>query len=105
MTLEELKAIEERAAKAAEGPWTWSKANDGRANVWAPDGVGLVPEDDADFIAHARTDVPALCAEIRRLKRVKQAAREYLSLSTHHDSDQGEFAYDALRDALDGKEP
>lgn len=39
-----------------------------------PDEVTVVPNDghariqDADFIAHARTDVPALVAEVRRLQ-------------------------------------
>ncbi len=39
--------------------------------------VSTAPEDygraDATFIAHARTDVPTLCAEVRRLRAAMAA--------------------------------
>ncbi len=34
-------------------------------------------DDDADFIAHARTDLPALVAEVERLRKVEAAARAW----------------------------
>lgn len=79
MTDDELKAIEERANAATPAPWTtfaWSK--------WAPDEVsvsgprltgyeGEVVPADAEFIAHARTDVPTLLAEVRRLREERRS--------------------------------
>jgi hypothetical protein len=85
MTDEELKAIDERASKATPGPWTRGMAQDGESY---PDGSGCAgdfyetgdietagesPQDicfsaqaaDATFIAHARTDIPALLATLR----------------------------------------
>jgi hypothetical protein len=80
----DLDAIEARAEAATEGPW-WPEGKViggwriyARDREQAPDftEVGSVREvfvgtgqhdADADFIAHARTDVPALLAEVRRL--------------------------------------
>ncbi len=74
MTDDELDAIEARANAATPGPWLPS------LDTWPPrrlDGsprlseithsLGMFPGDMA-FIAAARTDVPALIAEIRRLR-------------------------------------
>lgn len=54
MTDEELKAIEARANAATPGPWMKGVTYDHGRN--------------AEFIAASRTDVPALAAEVRRLK-------------------------------------
>jgi hypothetical protein len=63
MTEEQLKEIEERAARATPGPW------DGRIGVGGCDYiVKAETRQDATFIASARTDIPALCAEVRRLQ-------------------------------------
>lgn len=99
MTDEELDVIRQRAAKATRGPWLaddqvedWvapSKRHvgvyvrfyqwNGRLNhvsfvtarrVGHPNG-SLRPIADADFIAHAREDIPALLAEIARLKAAR----------------------------------
>lgn len=68
MNAEQLNAIKERAAKATPGPW-YSHA-DGTiflehtkeiADVWTDN-----DKSDAEFIAHAREDVPALVAEVER---------------------------------------
>lgn len=83
MTDAELKEISARADRALPGPWRlfdqWEPNNLARENVvlWddpqlaeGVDGwVCQVPGDpaDAEFIAHARTDVPLLVAEVRRL--------------------------------------
>jgi len=77
MTDEELQAIEQRAEAASQGPWTLFGA--GNACVYADSEGSIVascglcvgrPRDgrNAEFIAHARADVPALLGEIRRLR-------------------------------------
>lgn len=89
MTEEELKVIEARADAATEGPWTWRDGSDpycdlgilagasgevcnfGCAEQYYPtEGTEPSPA-DAAFIASARTDVPALIAEVRRLQAEK----------------------------------
>lgn len=85
MTPEELDAIESRANAAAPGPWRAPRrkhleqvvffASDDPEDVIVLAGnspgmkLGLSPE-DAAFIAHAREDVPALVAEVRRLRTI-----------------------------------
>jgi hypothetical protein len=82
MTDAELNVIRERAEAATPGPWV----NVG-SDVAAPrrptepfscygnyreildEANGC--DDDLEFIAHARTDIPALLAEIERLKAGK----------------------------------
>jgi len=75
-----LDEIEERCEKATGGPW-WNDCGVIHAPHWdsdLPEGVACHPADtyngngkdwdaDAEFIAHAREDIPALVAEIRRL--------------------------------------
>lgn len=86
MTEEELAALEALTEAATAGPWEWndhdlhavSVAND---DPWDPasgqkiivtDSGAYPPEkDDAAFIAAARTAVPALIAEVRRLRAVE----------------------------------
>src|SRR5690606_12364587 len=85
MTAEQLQEIKTRAEAATPGPWEWDfalptdeiKKVYGECSVWmtlAHSGIGQWVDgqpgalDDADFIAHARTDVPALIAEVERLK-------------------------------------
>ncbi|MFI6266134.1 hypothetical protein [Micromonospora sp. NPDC051006] len=84
----DLDAIEMRAAGATPGPWAtdpdsaWRRCHEAHEYVYATDptdraGIvaltGIKGEHvrnarDAAFIAHARTDVPALVAEVRRLR-------------------------------------
>jgi hypothetical protein len=85
----DLDAIEARCEAASPGPWT---AKLGRTTDWIADGrcggisdangeeiittdsgVYGPEEADAAFIAAARTDVPALLAEVRRLRAVVDA--------------------------------
>ena len=79
MTAAELDAIEQRAHAATEGPWEASAHRTGHYLVICPDcGVrGGYERADAEFIAHARSDVPALVAEVRRLRAMEQRVREY----------------------------
>lgn len=86
LTDEELTAIRERCEKATSGPWElegsavisehaesycWNGAsndvcllNDGGEYI-----SNTNSESDADFIAHARDDVPRLFAEVERLRK------------------------------------
>ena len=72
MTPERLAEIEARANSATEGPW-WL-AHPGLIYGKYPHHEGYAQAvtkadpPDAEFIAHARTDIPALLAEVRRLK-------------------------------------
>ena len=85
MTDEELAAIAARCEAVSPGPWVSSV--EGRDHESGDDvilvarGTGLDEEDiyvsrdfsktsvaDLDFIAHARQDVPALLAEVLRLR-------------------------------------
>lgn len=81
MTDDELKAIEARANAATPGPWEveqkectvlrapngppsdQSLMGDEQYYPWTPDRI-----EDWQFIAATRTDVPALVAEVRRLR-------------------------------------
>jgi hypothetical protein len=85
----DLDAIKRRTEAATPGPWQelatdWNDngfmvsgyvarlRDDGRVDDITGDGLPLA---DAEFIAHARTDIPALVAEIESL-RAKLAAAE-----------------------------
>lgn len=85
MTDEELDAIEARANAATPGPWTWETdyeeeggyfldGSDGEDVGWARS------EPDIVFITAARVDVPALVAEVRRLRAVERAAHEVVAV-------------------------
>lgn len=78
----DLEAVERRVNAATQGPWI-NDDNEGfsRWKIWercAPSGhrkpgaiIALLEndcEEDAAFIAHARTDIPALLAEIHKLR-------------------------------------
>lgn len=94
MTPEQLDAIEQRAQAATDGPWH-SLGNTIGAEVKTCTCAGHIPghgheqfcglegplitgaePTDAEFIAHARTDVPELVAEVRRLQGQVEAVRE-----------------------------
>lgn len=77
MTAEQLEAIRKRAEKAFNGPWHLEDRWSGLTSV-----VGRYPfgdndafsvgdclrKQDAEFIAHSREDIPALLAEVERLR-------------------------------------
>ena len=88
MKIQELMEIEKRCAFAQSGPWFFHE-ND------LIGGYCVMPEDappssgahsiadfssavDADFIAHARTDIPELCAEVRRLRKRIKGIQKYI---------------------------
>lgn len=85
----ELKAIRKRAEAATDGPWRvgcgsvetdspehqsvsswWGGTSNNICNLNDGEYIENSNEDsDAEFIAHAREDVPALLAEIERLRK------------------------------------
>ncbi len=73
MTEDELREIEDRAAKATPGPWELSYGIGGRLFLMQDPDVGGgaaridAKYEDAEFAAHARADVDALVAEVRFL--------------------------------------
>lgn len=103
MTSEELQTIKERAEKATAGPWTMDRTReqikgpryticniafdvDGRfepETYAAYKAIGGVADEDtnpfqdedAAFIAHARSDIPALIAEVERLQALYNELR------------------------------
>jgi len=98
MTQEELDAIKARCEAATAGPWHWSgdypsDAPCPHGTDWTDHGPDLtsstdpvitssgydassldVSDADAEFIAAARSDVPALLAEIERLEALLDEA-------------------------------
>ncbi len=84
----DLEIIRVGCEAATEGPWTWLEGHIGRSLLSAPNdsvlhitGPGAVDptrinicadDDNAAFIAHAREDIPALIAEVERLRDVLQ---------------------------------
>jgi hypothetical protein len=102
----DLDAIQARADAATEGPWAWEATGE-KDNSWA---VGLIQDDDgepiegenepgeniviegicegidahipdAEFIAHARADVPALVAELHAARAFEHFIREHATTS------------------------
>ena len=92
LTADDLETIEQRANAATEGPWRAAVVarfvdDDGcergkgaiyPAGPSGPPPLFVTPDwlaADAEFIAHARDDVPALLAEVRRLQAAEQRVR------------------------------
>lgn len=78
MNQEQLNAIKERVAKATFGPWEYDNEERGIWNSGGFNYLGTVTLShiDAEFIANAREDVPALVAEVERLQAVYKEAVE-----------------------------
>ncbi|MCR8938734.1 hypothetical protein O0555_15480 [Brevibacillus laterosporus] len=82
MTREEIGAIRERAEKATEGPWRREFSYG--INITSDEcivldhEVGVIRYPDAEFIVHAREDIPKLLAEIERLQTNWQRLKEYV---------------------------
>lgn len=77
----DLEAIRKRCEAATEGPWKWRAyafgfrvwdANDNPvcdSFIFDDIGSGIIKDKGiAPFIAHARTDIPALLDEVERLR-------------------------------------
>ena len=86
MSEERLAEIERRCEAATPGPWLehewdtdgnmkpfrprdqgWLKIGDGKETVIQDMDISM-GEHDAAFVMHSRTDIPALLAEVRRLR-------------------------------------
>lgn len=88
MTTKRLDEIEARANAATQGPWEWHPYMGSGATLAKPNrpfhelNILKTTDDwppvaaDAEFIAAARTDVPALLAEVRRLQAAVERVRE-----------------------------
>jgi hypothetical protein len=80
----DLNAIRQRAEAADVGPWFYEDGNIYTKTEIAPGCPGLISEfvyrDEAEFIAHARQDVPALLTEVERLRKELQAERDSMLL-------------------------
>jgi hypothetical protein len=67
----EINEIESRVSAATAADWH-AVTRDGLNRIFAYDRfidvAGIVSEEDAVFIAHARLDIPRLVAEIARLR-------------------------------------
>lgn len=75
MTNEQLNEIKVRAGAATNGPWRVERSNCGSlhpkfitTDSIILDGFRPWSDADAEFIAHSRQDVPALVAEVERLR-------------------------------------
>lgn len=80
----DLDAIEARANSAMAGPWKAEEyrgfnRKDAEWVVWMNDAKTedntILEQPDAEFIAHAREDVPALVAEVRRTRKENDRLR------------------------------
>ena len=77
---EKLNEIKARCEQASPGPWTaWIEGRDGEGGttfIMVGEGENRkedielpgIPDQDIDFIANARADIPLLLKEIERLK-------------------------------------
>jgi hypothetical protein len=100
MTNEELKAIRERAEAATPGPWIAEGETVYSSGVLIAGTYPAMICDDCDiteaeFIAHAREDVPKLLAEIERLR---SALEEISEINEYYS---GNAAREALKDDSD----
>ena len=95
MTTERLDEIEARANAATQGPWERHPYMGSGATLAKPNhpfhelNILKTTDDwppvaaDAEFIAAARTDVPALLAEVRRLQAAAERVPEPLPVVAH----------------------
>jgi hypothetical protein len=104
LTAQALREIEERAEKATPGPWKTHLVDD--TSVVTEDGADVCAtcdssqaeredgynveyermEADAAFIAHARTDIPALIADRKALVEVLRLVSSVVCLDTDEDN-------------------
>ncbi len=72
LTNTEIEAIRKRAEEATEGPWIIEESRyGGYYNAGNPKydySACISPENDIEFIANAREDIPKLLSEIERLR-------------------------------------
>ncbi len=125
----DLDAIKQRADAATPGPWysTWNdpittpisddedgtviRSEDERVppadrvvvgSIWYDHSWAACTQPNAAFIAAARTDIPALVAEVERLQRIEAAAKAHLADWESGDTF-GHESRAALKRALEGE--
>lgn len=106
-----LKSLRERVEAATEGPWGVLSAGNHRAGaVAAQEGVIADTEspsqqDDAEFIAHARTDLPRLLDAVEKVLELHYAVHwRDLHDTCHEDGCRYPCpTVAAINDALEGK--
>ena len=98
-----LDAIEQRANAATKGPWEMYRphhASGFHSVIGGAGGTDNLADDvleaDAEFVAHARSDVPALVAEVRRLRAMEQRVRRARSATSTASTTRSDRIYEAL---------
>ena len=94
ISAEQLQEIKARCDAATPGPWqqSWVEGADGAIAVVDVDGdvicdMGNTLLDEyksANFIAHARADIPALIAEVERLQELAEALKDLSQCETNY---------------------
>ena len=88
LTDELIAEVEARCSNATPGPWAsyeYMVLNAGEYSIVVCDsGENGESEKDAEFIAHARTDIPDLLAEVKTLKAEKESIAEEYSQRLSH---------------------
>lgn len=89
-TPEREAAALDRCERATPGPWR-SRVGVDPPMVFGSEGRvavvdGWIGEDDAAFIADARTDLPDAIAELRKLRAVVEAYRELVAATDESDA-------------------
>lgn len=117
----DLDAIKARANAASSGPWSaielppnehydrpafWVDAGYDEASGTTSKTVAdcLWSMADAEFIAHARQDVGALLAEVKRLRAVEQRMRDLVTRLRAKDEIESDEIADMIQRALNGGE-
>lgn len=112
MNAEQLQAIKDRVKKATLGPWDFERGikerGDRRPAVieyfdydygeWFIHG-DISNLNDAEFIAHAREDIPQLVAEVERC-HVEIADREQSHIDLYNDYQKAKSKFESLVQAL-----
>lgn len=93
MNTQRLSEIKERAEKATVGPWRSEADEQGHFvtvfNYDHGEYFAVSDKADAEFVAHARQDVPDLIAEVERLKGILSVCYdEYADLDSRYKKSQ-----------------
>jgi hypothetical protein len=100
-----LQAIRDRAEKATPGPWVTEgdvvvRDNDDSDDRWITEAWEETGPHNAEFIAHARTDVPLLLAVVEAAEAWRQAEYDHGPGSAEPDEDAWYAAQEAFWVAL-----
>lgn len=79
----ELNAIKERAEKATPCLWFFNGSEIVSEHLPNTGIAGAITDEDCEFIAHAREDIPKLVAEVEHLQELKKLYEEILEWYAH----------------------